>query len=353
MQEISKIWRLGMRDEDRKYYNEFAVDVRKEYEKQQIEFRATGSFTPSADFHKLDGVNVWVRSKWHEKNGLEQELAQYDSFQFPRRPAELDQRYEDQLQVSKFRRKLKLKGLLNEDLSVKDSAKETDLELVKKYEHARACLEGHPEWKGASRDTTDMNVTTKLVSLLRKGMPTRYSFLRSQFSDSISDEAILKALKSCAFLIRGNFILQSNLLPISSDAALARTFILFLLQTEGFLFRGRLDRAFKGDDSTISVNSDGIRMILGQVCQRAENGWKLRVDDDTSFVGQHPDAAFGFLRFWGEQVHRFGSLLDRYQSEVEADTIVASIEDDQEESGSNSECRSLESGDDSDESATA
>jgi hypothetical protein len=133
MSEISKIWRLGMSHEDREYYNDFALETRKEYEKQQIEFRATGSFTPSTRFGKLEGTNIWVRTKWEEKNGLEQEVSKYDVCAFPKRPPEYDQEYQRSLAASSIRRKLKLKGLLNDDGTVKDGA---DIELVKKYESA-------------------------------------------------------------------------------------------------------------------------------------------------------------------------------------------------------------------------
>ena len=315
VQEISKIWKYGMRDEDQKYYTDFAVEARKEYEKQQIEFRATGSFTPSSNFHKLDGVNVWVRSKWDEKNGLEQELAQYDSFQFPRRPPELDQRYNDQLEVSKIRRKLKLKGLLNEDASVKDSIGESDMKLVREYENALARLERHAQWKGPNSDTTDEQIDTKLAGLLCDGIPVRYSFLRSQFSKSVTDETILKALDKCALMIRGNFILKSSLLSFSPEIAQARTFILFILQTDGFLSRGRIERAFKEEESANSVSEDAINMILEQVGLQSQEGWKLKLEDDKSVMESHPGVACNFLRFWGDQVDRFGSLLNHYRSQ--------------------------------------
>jgi hypothetical protein len=120
VQEISKIWRMGMTDEDRQYYNEFAIQAKEAYQKQHIEYRATGEFTLSKDFKRMDGVNVWVRSAWHENNGLEREIAGYDTFSFPKRPAEFDEEYEKRAKESVQRRKLKLKGLLNEDGTVKE-----------------------------------------------------------------------------------------------------------------------------------------------------------------------------------------------------------------------------------------
>jgi hypothetical protein len=124
MKEISKIWRIGMNDSDRRYYNDFAVDARQEYLKQQIEYRATGGYTPSSDFTKLDGVNVWVRAAWHEKSGLEREIVGYDSVIFPRRPPEFNEEYERRNKESILRRKLKVKDLLNDDGTLREGAAE-------------------------------------------------------------------------------------------------------------------------------------------------------------------------------------------------------------------------------------
>jgi hypothetical protein len=38
MQEISKIWRLALTEEDRQYYNEFSEKAREEFKKQIMEF---------------------------------------------------------------------------------------------------------------------------------------------------------------------------------------------------------------------------------------------------------------------------------------------------------------------------
>ena len=122
MQEISKIWNRGMSDSDRQYYTEFANDARTEYLNQQIEFRATGSYTPSTEFSKYEGVNVWVRAVWHLKCGLEREIISYASVPFPKRPADAEESYEWRAEVSKVRRKLKLKNFLNADGTLKEGA---------------------------------------------------------------------------------------------------------------------------------------------------------------------------------------------------------------------------------------
>lgn len=102
--EISKIWNSGMSKEDKDYYITFVREAREEYLQQQREYRATGRFTPSTTFTKLEG-GPWVRTAYHEKNALEREISSYESFDFPPRPPEMDKAYEMRMEESKRRRK--------------------------------------------------------------------------------------------------------------------------------------------------------------------------------------------------------------------------------------------------------
>ena len=86
VREISKIWKFGMNDQDREYYNEFAREARDEYDRQHHEFRATGAYKPSLIFERLGGDGPWVRIAFHEKNALEREISGYETVKFPPRP---------------------------------------------------------------------------------------------------------------------------------------------------------------------------------------------------------------------------------------------------------------------------
>jgi hypothetical protein len=131
VQEISKLWRIGMSELDRQYYNDFAMDAKNEYERQVIEYRATGKFTPSQKFDKLVGVNVWVRRIL--PNGLETEIASYTTCLFPPRPPQLDAAYALRDERSKLRRKLKLKGLVDHNGKLKEGY---DFEVLLEQERA-------------------------------------------------------------------------------------------------------------------------------------------------------------------------------------------------------------------------
>lgn len=93
VKEISTMWKASLTQAERDYYNNFADEARDEYKRQDMEYRATGHYTPSETFEKVEGAGLWVRRKWHEKNELERELAGYESHSFPPRPPELDEEY--------------------------------------------------------------------------------------------------------------------------------------------------------------------------------------------------------------------------------------------------------------------
>lgn len=114
VQEISKLWRVTLNDIDRKYYNYFSDEARKEYRNQHMEYRATGYYTVSTTFQKLNNAGVWVKINWNDKNDLEREIATYKTVIFPRRPPELNNEYIQREYESKQRRSLKLKRILHE-----------------------------------------------------------------------------------------------------------------------------------------------------------------------------------------------------------------------------------------------
>ncbi len=107
--EVSKLWKHALTEEERNYYNHFAEEIRSEYRQQLLEYRATGSFTPSELFERQEGVGLWIHKKVSEKTELELEISQYASLNFPPRPPELDEEYKRRFQESVERRKKKIK----------------------------------------------------------------------------------------------------------------------------------------------------------------------------------------------------------------------------------------------------
>jgi hypothetical protein len=84
-----------------------------------IEYRATGAFTPNEEFIKVPGANVWVREP-QKQNALEQEICEYETMVFPRRPPSMDEAFAERQRRGIFRRKLRIKGLENPDGTLKD-----------------------------------------------------------------------------------------------------------------------------------------------------------------------------------------------------------------------------------------
>jgi DNA-directed RNA polymerase-3 subunit RPC5 len=153
-------------------------------------------------------------------------------------------------------------------------------------------------------------VVAKLVRLMQEGWPIPYLVLKSQFPPFVSDGTLLQALGSCAFLVRGNFVLHSKLLPVKPSIAHARTFILFLFQTIEVVHRSRLEHVYAGD---AQVNPETLIMLLEQVGRKTTGGWKLRVDDDPSFAEKHQETLLMHLNYWTSQLRRYQPLLDLYR----------------------------------------
>ena len=155
-------------------------------------------------------------------------------------------------------------------------------------------------------------IVGRMVELMHQGWPMPFSVLRDRFDSSVySDEALLQALNTCAFLVRGNFILQSRLMPLPAAVGQARTFLLFLLQSLGVVHRARLEHVYFGDKQ---VTAEVIFMLLQQIGARgSEGGWKLKVDDDSSLPTKHPGVVQLHLDFWRKQVRRFEPLFECYR----------------------------------------
>jgi DNA-directed RNA polymerase-3 subunit RPC5 len=201
----------------------------------------------------------------------------------------------------------------NPEESLLMDKKQTDKEqepLSSTYVHSLNYLplayRSHDKEEGAEEVSS---ICTKLVQLMQLGWPIPYSVLRAQFPKSVSDETLFEALNSCAFFVRGNFILQSRLIPLPATVTQARTFMLFLFQTMEVVHRSRLEHVYEGDDQ---VNSEAILLLLEQIGKKTNEGWKLKVDDDASFAENYPMAIPIHLDFWRNQVRRFGPLLERY-----------------------------------------
>jgi hypothetical protein len=88
--EISQMWKYFLSNSEREYYNDFAKEAREEYKKQLREYRATGDYTKSLRFGKMENVGPWVHILHHEKNALEKELATYPTVVIPPQPPKSD-----------------------------------------------------------------------------------------------------------------------------------------------------------------------------------------------------------------------------------------------------------------------
>ena len=165
---------------------------------------------------------------------------------------------------------------------------------------------------GAPRDQASV-VVGRLVELMQLGWPMPFAVLRNRFDAATYwDDTLIQGLNTCAILVRGNFVLQSRLLPLPAAVGHARTFLLFLFHTLEVVYRARLEHVYYGDNQ---VTTEVILMLLEQLGTRTSEGWKLKVDDDPTFPAKYPAVAGLHLEYWQKQVRRFGPLFERYGQE--------------------------------------
>jgi hypothetical protein len=145
--------------------------------------------------------------------------------------------------------------------------------------------------------------------LMHRGWPIPFSIIRPHFGDVIEPD-LFTALSVSAVMIRGNFCLHSKYVAIPKALQRARTFMLYLLQTEGIIQRSRLDAVYKNN---AKVRTEQLLALLQQICRQGTRGWTLKIEDDITFVVAHQDQAALHQQYWNRQVLRFSSELTLYR----------------------------------------
>lgn len=171
---------------------------------------------------------------------------------------------------------------------------------------------GETQMSDDDEGDTVLTCCTRLVEIMKEGYPIPFSVLRNRFPKPVANDTLFEALGSCAFLVRGNFVLDSKFLPIRPSIAFARTFILFLFQTIEVLHRSRLEHVYDGDEE---VTPEVILMLLQQVGTKTPRGWQLKVEDDPSFAEKYKAIFMVHINFWSKLSRRFRPLLDRYRQD--------------------------------------
>jgi len=137
VKQISKMWKYGLSSKDRTYYNDFARESREEYQRQHTEFRATGTYSPSAMFERIDGDGPWVKSAYHEKNALERELATYACVKFPPRPDNVEDPFWVKRMQRENERGMQIRKVMEEKRKKEEEEKWDTLEIARRAKAKR------------------------------------------------------------------------------------------------------------------------------------------------------------------------------------------------------------------------
>ncbi len=172
--------------------------------------------------------------------------------------------------------------------------------------------QGEPEWK---RELTSM-----VAALLqeRGGMPIPYPVVRSRFQPCVPDDKLIDALSASAVLVRGNFVLKSSLMALSSvHIENVRDVILILMTKYGFVQRVKLYKAFQhaNNDMSIIVTMDVINSLLELMGRKTTNGFEMKIDDDLNFVSQFNEVAKKHSLYWDLKEMQLEKYIRLYEEE--------------------------------------
>lgn len=172
---------------------------------------------------------------------------------------------------------------------------------------------GQPEWM--------KDLTARVATLLqgRQGVPISYPVIRSRFHSSISDHALIQALSATAALVRGNFVLKSSLMALSSLVANARDVILVLMIKYGLVQRELLIKAYEcaGEESVV-ITSHVINSLLELLARKTLNGMEMKLDDDLTFETEFEGVARLHEMYWEKKGKELEKYVKLYETQVYA-----------------------------------
>jgi len=165
------------------------------------------------------------------------------------------------------------------------------------------------EQDGEEEETESMfqkELTDRVAKLLqgRGGVPIPYPVIRSRYHHSIPDSDLIHAISASAVLVRGNFLLKSSLLGLTSPhVANARDLILILLNKYGFVQRDKLMAVYQALDERDDIAKVIVtRHILSALCdlvgRKTVNGVELKVDDDPTMEADFGDVVRMHDAYW-------------------------------------------------------
>jgi len=184
-----------------------------------------------------------------------------------------------------------------------------------------------PMEEDAEEDTESSfqkELTNRIAKLLqgRGGVPIPYPVIRSRYHASVTDEDLLQAISASAAIVRGNFLLKSSLLGLSSPpVANARDLILILLNKYGFVQQDKLMQVYDsledGEDiAKVIITHDILGGIMDLVGKKTLNGIELKVDDDPTIEADFPEVARMHHDYWKRKEDLLSEYVELYEGQM-------------------------------------
>jgi len=167
-------------------------------------------------------------------------------------------------------------------------------------------------------------LTDRIAKLLqgRGGVPIPYPVIRTRYHASVTDEDLLQAISASAAMVRGNFLLKSSLLGLTSPhVANARDLILILLNKYGFVQQDKLAAVYasldeRDDIAKIIVTQDILGALLDLVGRKTLNGVELKVDDDPTMEADFGEITKMHSEYWKRKEDLLAEYVVLYEDQM-------------------------------------
>lgn len=178
--------------------------------------------------------------------------------------------------------------------------------------------------EGDTESSFHRELTDRIAKLLqgRGGVPIPFPVIRSRYHPSVTDEDLLQATSASAVLVRGNFLLKSSLLGLTSPhVANARDLILILLNKYGFVQHDKLKAVYESldeveDIAKIIVTEEILGALLNLVGRKTLNGVELKVDDDPTIEAYFGKVAKKHNDYWKSKEALLTEYVGLYEDQM-------------------------------------
>ncbi|GMH95425.1 hypothetical protein TrVE_jg2503 [Triparma verrucosa] len=175
---------------------------------------------------------------------------------------------------------------------------------------------------GESYDAISPSTISTLESALQKIIssfvegegPINFSVMLSVI-DYVDEDVIMFAMRTVGVLVKGNWVINSDLTPYLPDEKLVRDCMIGVFRERGELDKGSLEVAV----DKVGVRKDVIERMLKEIAVKKGKVWRCKLEDDVEFGNMYPVVEEEEEKEWNEGR---GEVCKEYLEEYERLVLI-------------------------------